>query len=436
VVATGLALVLGTLSALPPPAQAATSEEQRLASELVSFVNRERAARGLPGLAVEPYAAGVAQEWAERQRAAGGLSHRPDLSARYSSYPAVGENVGTTTEGTGVLHRDFMASSGHRRNILQPGFDALGVGVACSRDGRMWVAVDFVARSQSTADRYSSKTPSSSPVAVGDGGSPCPRATATAATVGSPGTGGYWMVARDGGIFAFGDVGFLGSMGGQALYRPIIGMAATPRRDGYWMVAADGGVFNFGNAAFKGSMGGKPLYRPVVGIAARPQGDGYWMAASDGGVFNYGGAPFHGAMGGRPLNRPVVGVTATPSGNGYWLVASDGGIFNYGDAPFLGSMGGRPLNQPIVGMAATGSGRGYWLVARDGGIFAFGDAPFHGSMGGQPLNQPIVGMMRTPSGNGYWLVAADGGIFNYGDAKFRGSTGAIALNQPVVGGAA
>jgi hypothetical protein len=38
---------------------------------------------------------------------------------------------------------------------------------------------------------------------------------------------GYREVASDGGIFAFGSVGFFGSMGGKPLNKPIVGMAAT-----------------------------------------------------------------------------------------------------------------------------------------------------------------------------------------------------------------
>jgi hypothetical protein len=38
---------------------------------------------------------------------------------------------------------------------------------------------------------------------------------------------GYWEVASDGGIAAFGNAGQYGSMGGQALNKPIVGMAAT-----------------------------------------------------------------------------------------------------------------------------------------------------------------------------------------------------------------
>ena len=61
--------------------------------------------------------------------------------------------------------------------------------------------------------------------------------------------GGYWMVASDGGLFSFGAAGFFGSMGGQPLNKPIVGMAATPDGGGYWEVASDGGIFCFGDAA-------------------------------------------------------------------------------------------------------------------------------------------------------------------------------------------
>ena len=37
---------------------------------------------------------------------------------------------------------------------------------------------------------------------------------------------GYWFVASDGGIFAFGDAEFFGSTGDIALNQPIVGMAA------------------------------------------------------------------------------------------------------------------------------------------------------------------------------------------------------------------
>src|SRR5207302_10734025 len=53
-------------------------------------------------------------------------------------------------------------------------------------------------------------------------------------------TGGYWLVAADGGIFPFGAAVGRGSTGGTRLNQPIVGMARTPRGGGYWLVAADG----------------------------------------------------------------------------------------------------------------------------------------------------------------------------------------------------
>jgi hypothetical protein len=202
---------------------------------------------------------------------------------------------------------------------------------------------------------------------------------------------------------------------------------------GYWLVASDGGVFAYGDAGFYGSTGGITLNKPVVGMASTPDDRGYWLVASDGGVFAYGDAGFYGSTGGITLNKPVVGMASTPDGLGYWLVASDGGVFAYGDAGFYGSTGGITLNKPVVGMASTPDGLGYWLVASDGGVFAYGDARFYGSTGGMTLNKPVVGMASTPDGLGYWLVASDGGVFAYGDARFYGSTGGMTLNRPVVG---
>jgi len=244
---------------------------------------------------------------------------------------------------------------------------------------------------------------------------------------------GYRLVARDGGIFAFGGAGFFGSAGAMRLAQPVVGMANTPTNVGYWLVAGDGGVFAFGDARFRGSTGAIKLAQPVVGMAPTPSGNGYWLVAKDGGVFAFGDARFFGSAGGTRLAKPIVAMAPTPSGRGYWLVAGDGGVFAYGDAAFKGSTGAVKLAQPVVGMAPTPSGNGYWLVAGDGGVFAFGDAAFKGSAGAIRLVQPVVGMDGTPSGRGYLLTASDGGVFAFGDARYAGSTGGTKLNQPVVG---
>jgi Cu/Zn superoxide dismutase len=175
---------------------------------------------------------------------------------------------------------------------------------------------------------------------------------------------------------------------------PSASFSAAGPAAGYWLVASDGGIFAYGDASFLGSTGGMKLAKPVVGMAATPSGDGYWVVASDGGIFAYGDAPFLGSTGSLKLNQPVVGLAPTPSGQGYWLAAADGGVFAFGDAVLRGSLGGQKLNSPIVAMAATTTGDGYWLFAADGGVFAFGDAAFMGSTGGTRLNKQIVGAAR------------------------------------------
>ena len=210
-----------------------------------------------------------------------------------------------------------------------------------------------------------------------------------------------------------------------------IGRALSVGSGGYWLTASDGGIFAFGDARFHGSTGDLSLNRPIVGMTATPTGAGYWLVASDGGIFSFGDARFFGSTGALVLNKPIVGMATTPSGKGYWLVASDGGIFAFGDARFLGSAGNLVLNRPIVGMAATPSGKGYWFVASDGGIFSYGDARFLGSTAGGPSRSPIAGMVASHSGNGYWMVAADGVVTGFGDANLLGVP-VGPLNRPVV----
>ncbi len=187
-------------------------------------------------------------------------------------------------------------------------------------------------------------------------------------------------------------------MGGMPLNEPIVGMAVTPDGAGYWLVAADGGIFAFGDAPFFGSMGGQALEQ----ADCRHRGDAQRRRLLRGGLGRRhlhlpdpGGPPFQGSTGSIQLNKPVVGMSLNVAGQ-YYLVASDGGIFAFptaGGAPFFGSTGSIELAEPVVGMAAVSGG--YYLTASDGGIFAFPTAdgpPFLGSTGGKRLAQPVVAM--------------------------------------------
>jgi hypothetical protein len=221
------------------------------------------------------------------------------------------------------------------------------------------------------------------------GGSAPPRTVALA---------GRWTATADGRV---GPDGL-----GDAPSRSVVALAVTPTGGGYWLAASDGGVFAFGDAGFFGSMGDQRLNQPVVGLAPTPTGRGYWLVAADGGLFSFGDAPFLGSLSATPLNQPIVGLAATPSGQGYWMAAADGGVFSFGDAGFHG----RPpsLNEPVVGMVATPSGEGYWLAAADGGVFSFGDAPFLGTGAAG-----TIAIAATPDA-GYGLATEAGAVTRYG----------------------
>jgi hypothetical protein len=145
-------------------------------------------------------------------------------------------------------------------------------------------------------------------------------------------------------------------MGGRPLNQPIVGIATTADDKGYWLVAADGGIFAFGDATFYGSTGSLALQKPVVAMAATGDHRGYWLVAADGGIFAFGDAGFYGSLGGVPQALPIVSMTATANGGGYWFTNSNGAVTAFGDATYWGSTP-QVLAAPVVGMAqATGNG--------------------------------------------------------------------------------
>ena len=181
-------------------------------------------------------------------------------------------------------------------------------------------------------------------------------------------------------------------------------MATTADAKGYWLGALDGGVFAYGDAGFYGSMGAARLNQPIVGMASTPDGKGYWLVAADGGIFTFGDAGFYGSAGSIALNSPVVGMAPTHDGKGYWLVAADGGIFDYGDAGFYGSAGSANLPDPVVGMVASPDGGGYLLATENGVVLPYGDAQAFGGLTLDPTATQISAIIGNNQGTGYWLL--------------------------------
>ena len=121
---------------------------------------------------------------------------------------------------------------------------------------------------------------------------------------------------------------------------PVLDSVATPTGQGYYMVASDGGIFAFGDAAFAGSMGGSQAQRPRP--VPRPRrrrrpatGSSPPTAASSPSTPR-SAAPWAATK----LNKPVIGMVRY--GDGYLMVGADGGIFNFSDRPFPGSLGASP----------------------------------------------------------------------------------------------
>ena len=214
--------------------------------------------------------------------------------------------------------------------------------------------------------------------------------------------GGYWLVASDGGIFAFGNAGYYGSIPGsglqpagsgrpRSLNAPIVGMVPSSDGGGYFMVASDGGVFAFGDARFEGSCPGiGGCHGAAVAVVPDASGNGYWVVTSLGAVYTFGDAHDDGQPGQQ--GSAITSAAATSNGGGYWILDGAGQVFPFGDAAALGGMpaGSAGGFDPASAIFATSDGGGYWVVTALGKVSPFGDAPGDGDMSGTHLNGPIV----------------------------------------------
>jgi hypothetical protein len=312
--------------------------------------------------------------------------------------------------------------------------------------------------STSSTTTSSSSTTSTSTVAA-------PTTTTTTTTPPAPtaptaptgqvlGQQGYWLVGRDGGIFAFGNARFHGSAGSLHLQRPIAGIALTADSEGYWLVATDGGVFAFGDASYVGSLPadgigpvgastGHHLSAPIVGIVPTADGKGYLMVAKDGGVFAFGDAHYEGScasIGG--CDAPAVAVVPDATGGGYWLLLSNCDMVAFGNAPKIadGNCESSAAAKKLVATSAarTPDGRGYWVLLDNGATFPEGDAKLLGSWEAKKMtttNDPAVAIVPTADGGGAWVVLANGIVDPFGDAPTLGDLAGTPPSAPITAAA-
>ncbi len=162
-------LVLGvtpfTPAYLAPAHAGASTATDGQEWDFVDSVNRERRDRGLPELRVSEGLRVVARNWANTMASADRLYHNPNLASDVSrvstSWTRAGENVGV---GYGVtsLHDAFMASQGHRDNILGS-WNYVGLGVA-QANGKIWVTEVFM---NDPANLSTASRPAPAPVPAG-----------------------------------------------------------------------------------------------------------------------------------------------------------------------------------------------------------------------------------------------------------------------------
>lgn len=157
-----MCVVLSGATALAGPAAADTGSDEMA---FVQKLNELRAAHGLPALGIKGELFDLARAWSGRMAAAGGISHNPDLGAQApSNWARLGENVGIGGN-VQALHDAFVVSPLHFKNMIDPNFDWVGVGVVSGPPGVIFVTVNFMRTHPATAQIVGAVAPAA-PAAV------------------------------------------------------------------------------------------------------------------------------------------------------------------------------------------------------------------------------------------------------------------------------
>ena len=142
-----IAVALAAAACAPPgsPGSGATGD-------MVSAVNQDRGAAGLGGLAWDNDLGRLAQGHAEQIAASGSLWHS-DLGGWLNApwmaaWRSLGENLAQANPGANAwgIEDMWMGSAPHRSNILNGGFNRIGVGVKIDGAGRIWMVALFGTR--------------------------------------------------------------------------------------------------------------------------------------------------------------------------------------------------------------------------------------------------------------------------------------------------
>lgn len=139
-------LLVGAVAALVTigllPATAAWADTTSDESTFVAQINDLRATKGLAALRVDAALTGKARAWAQTMAAQSRIWHSVLSDGLPTGWHKLGENVGRggTVDG---LHAAFVNSPGHYRNLVDPAFGSVGVGVVRVGD-TLFVAEEFM----------------------------------------------------------------------------------------------------------------------------------------------------------------------------------------------------------------------------------------------------------------------------------------------------
>jgi uncharacterized protein YkwD len=142
---SGAARIAPSATAARPVALVASSPSPEFEAQFVSRINSLRASKGLSQLQVSGELTGVARNWTEQMVQAGQISHNPNLGSQVSGdWTKLGENVGVGYDVDGLMQA-FINSAAHYKNLVDPDWSYVGVGVVMAADGRMYTTHNFMA---------------------------------------------------------------------------------------------------------------------------------------------------------------------------------------------------------------------------------------------------------------------------------------------------
>jgi uncharacterized protein YkwD len=132
------------------PVNTGKKEDNAFEQRVLELINKERAKYGLGAVTYNGVLDNAAEKHASHMSVVGKMAHEgigdgdPGERIRAEGFRnAWGENVATGQTSPEQVVREWMASPEHRRNILDPDYQQMGVGYVTAANGRSYWAQEF-----------------------------------------------------------------------------------------------------------------------------------------------------------------------------------------------------------------------------------------------------------------------------------------------------